>query len=284
MPCAGRAGSGPPGATCATGSPTSTTPSTRWPARAGAAATSPALAARRDARADRCASASARAPGWPRPAAGGPRAWRRVRWRPGSRAPSRATAPSAWAARRRTSACSPAGARRAATSSRPCRRRRCARRSPPRPHASAGARPAGATILLYHRVADAPDDGLGLRVSTAAFAEQVALLARTRRVVPLADIAAHAGDPRALAITFDDGYADNLAAADVLEAAGLPWTLFVSTVTSRSAGPFFWDEVGAGVRRRRARAAAPGAARRPARVAGDDARSARDAARRAPGP
>ena len=194
--------------------------------------------------ADRARALPHAAPGWPRPAAGGPRAWPAralATGLAGAVAGNRAERLGRAAENLGVLAGGARGAR--ATSSRPCRRRRCARRfRPARPRRRRAASP-GATILLYHRVADAPDDGLGLRVSTAAFAEQVALLARTRRVVPLAEIAAHAGDPRALAITFDDGYADNLAAADVLEAAGLPWTLFVSTGHVEERRAFFWDEV-----------------------------------------
>jgi peptidoglycan/xylan/chitin deacetylase (PgdA/CDA1 family) len=49
--------------------------------------------------------------------------------------------------------------------------------------------------------------------------------------------------PTDIAVTFDDGYADNLLAAEVLKARGLPWTLFVSTGHLDDGPPFWWDEV-----------------------------------------
>jgi peptidoglycan/xylan/chitin deacetylase (PgdA/CDA1 family) len=47
-----------------------------------------------------------------------------------------------------------------------------------------------------------------------------------------------------VAITFDDGYVDNLTyAAPLLEASSAPATVFVATGPVESQEPFFWDEV-----------------------------------------
>jgi peptidoglycan/xylan/chitin deacetylase (PgdA/CDA1 family) len=64
------------------------------------------------------------------------------------------------------------------------------------------------------------------------FREQAQFL-RRHSVMPLAEAAAALKrgkfPPSAAVITFDDGYANNLLAADILSEAKLPWTLFVST-------------------------------------------------------
>src|SRR5260370_18543501 len=81
-------------------------------------------------------------------------------------------------------------------------------------------------VLLFHRVTDAiPEDGL--TVSTARFRRICAMLAGRFRVVPLGEVfrILRSGQPmprRTLAVTFDDCYRDNLAAARVLAQFGLP--------------------------------------------------------------
>jgi peptidoglycan/xylan/chitin deacetylase (PgdA/CDA1 family) len=66
-----------------------------------------------------------------------------------------------------------------------------------------------------------------------AFAEIARFLRDNFNVLPLADISGVLRDPgrfrNAVFLMCDDGYANNLAAADVLAGFGLPWTLFVST-------------------------------------------------------
>lgn len=110
-----------------------------------------------------------------------------------------------------------------------------------------GAARPSAAILLYHRVADRRPDPLGLCVHPDRFEEQLAVLAQ-RQVIPLAELAAavRAGDvpAGALAVTFDDGYADNLhAALPRLRAAGIPATVFAATGHIEQGRGFFWDEV-----------------------------------------
>ena len=64
-------------------------------------------------------------------------------------------------------------------------------------------------------------------ISPARFEQQLEWLARTKRVVRLDETLTH-GPRRAIAITFDDGYRDNLTVAlPLLEKFNLPMTLFV---------------------------------------------------------
>ena len=93
----------------------------------------------------------------------------------------------------------------------------------------------GLRVLTYHRVNDVhPHDRLS--VSTRAFAAQMEALGESGRpVVALADaLAALRGDAAlpagVVALTFDDGYADNHAEAlPVLERFGFPAVFFVVT-------------------------------------------------------
>jgi len=93
----------------------------------------------------------------------------------------------------------------------------------------------GLRVLTYHRVNDAhPRDRLS--VPTRAFAAQMEALADSGRpVVALADaLPALRGEAvlpeRAVALTFDDGYADNHEAAlPVLDRHGFPAVFFLAT-------------------------------------------------------
>lgn len=103
-------------------------------------------------------------------------------------------------------------------------------------------------ILMYHRVADVRCDPWGLAVHPERFAEQMAVLARQRTPLPMdAFVARLQGGTlpaAAVAVTFDDGYADNLhAALPVLRAAGVPATLFVASAAIGSPHGFWWDEL-----------------------------------------
>jgi hypothetical protein len=98
-------------------------------------------------------------------------------------------------------------------------------------------------VLMYHRVADIVVDPWNLAVGPERFAEQIAVLARRREIVPLERIGERpAGKPLA-AITFDDGYVDVLThALPVLESHGAPATVFVTTGQMGSPREFWWDE------------------------------------------
>lgn len=103
-------------------------------------------------------------------------------------------------------------------------------------------------ILLYHRVAGPRFDPLLLDVSPANFDAQLAVLGRETDVLPLAEFERRrrAGTlpPRASAVTFDDGYADNLhAAAPALARHTVPATVFVASGMVGAVGEFWWDDV-----------------------------------------
>ena len=103
-------------------------------------------------------------------------------------------------------------------------------------------------ILMYHRIADAPIDPWSLAVSPTHFAEQLEVLRRTRHPLPLArfvrDLWAGTLPERAVAITFDDGYADNLfAGKQCLAAADVPAMVFLTTGYLGRPGEFWWDEL-----------------------------------------
>lgn len=100
--------------------------------------------------------------------------------------------------------------------------------------ASPGGRRGALIVLIYHRVLPVPDPLLADEPDAAAFAAQMDLVADLFRVLPLADAvdALERGTlpPRAAAITFDDGYANNLeVAAPILAARGLTASFFIAT-------------------------------------------------------
>lgn len=103
-------------------------------------------------------------------------------------------------------------------------------------------------ILLYHRVAVDRTDPWGLCVAPAHFEEQLRVLAQRARVMTLAaleaDIRAATLAPCSVAITFDDGYADNLwTAAALLDRYALPATVFVSSRYVEEEREYWWDEL-----------------------------------------
>ena len=112
-----------------------------------------------------------------------------------------------------------------------------------------GRRPPGGRtlILLYHRVADAETDPQLLCVAPRRFAEQLEVLRRRCRVLPLAEVCregVRADGPPTAVVTFDDGYADNLLnAKPILAAADVPATVFVATGKVGGAEEFWWDEL-----------------------------------------
>ena len=102
-------------------------------------------------------------------------------------------------------------------------------------------------ILLYHRIAAPRSDPLRLCVSPEHFRRHLEVLRRGYSPVALEELAAAraAGTipARAVAITFDDGYADNgRTAAPLLKAEGLRATVFVAG-TCLEGEPFFHDEL-----------------------------------------
>jgi peptidoglycan/xylan/chitin deacetylase (PgdA/CDA1 family) len=99
-------------------------------------------------------------------------------------------------------------------------------------------------VLVYHRVAAPGIDPLGLAVSPARLAADLELARKHRTPVALEDIALGRAPDDAVAVTFDDGYADVLIdGLPALERAGVPATVFVSTGHVDEGRPFWWDEL-----------------------------------------
>jgi peptidoglycan/xylan/chitin deacetylase (PgdA/CDA1 family) len=105
----------------------------------------------------------------------------------------------------------------------------------------------GGAILLYHRVTSLERDPQLLAVTPEHFSEHLAVLRRKANVMPLKKFPAaqESGFPScAVALTFDDGYADNyLEAKPILERYDMPATVFVVSGSVDSDREFWWDDV-----------------------------------------
>jgi peptidoglycan/xylan/chitin deacetylase (PgdA/CDA1 family) len=97
-------------------------------------------------------------------------------------------------------------------------------------------------VLLYHRVARLEHDPHELAVDPDRFAQHCDILRRRFDVVPLDSWQRRAA--RQVAITFDDGYADNaVEARDILEKAGLPATFFITVGPLGGSKEAWWDRL-----------------------------------------
>ncbi len=110
-------------------------------------------------------------------------------------------------------------------------------------------------ILSYHRVNDEGDPFFP-SLPTALFEQQMAFVARAYIVLPVEELAermARGALPRnALAITFDDGYLDNLThAAPILARHGLPATVFLATGVIGTGKPLWFDSLAIAFKRAR---------------------------------
>jgi peptidoglycan/xylan/chitin deacetylase (PgdA/CDA1 family) len=106
----------------------------------------------------------------------------------------------------------------------------------------------GGLILLYHRVAEVPTDPFKLCVTPEHFAEHLAVLSGEYQPMSLRKmrqtLESGQSPNRAIAVTFDDGYADNLwNAKPLLEAQDVPATVFVATGQLEEPREFWWDEL-----------------------------------------
>ena len=116
-------------------------------------------------------------------------------------------------------------------------------------------------IVEYHRIAptghprSAPGYGVEAGLAVDLFEAQLRFLLkhfRPVRAVNLATREAPLGGP-AFAVTFDDGYADNLTlAAPVLKRLGISATVFVTTDFIGSDRLFWWEQLGVMLRETRA--------------------------------
>jgi len=106
-----------------------------------------------------------------------------------------------------------------------------------------------ALVLLYHRVSDVAGDPQLLSVGTERFAQHMEYLSRHYPVLSVGSLAEMlaAGDDvpdQCVAVTFDDGYADNLLnAKPILERCRVPATVFVTAGHIDHNEEFWWDEL-----------------------------------------
>ena len=105
-----------------------------------------------------------------------------------------------------------------------------------------------AVVLVYHRIGTRGVDPWQLTIDPGRFAGQMETLARDWSPMSLGELVEgfrrRRLPERAVAVTFDDGYADNLeVAAPILLEHKITATLFVATDLIDSGGPLWWDEL-----------------------------------------
>jgi peptidoglycan/xylan/chitin deacetylase (PgdA/CDA1 family) len=106
----------------------------------------------------------------------------------------------------------------------------------------------GALILMYHRVTELTNDPHWVAVTPKRFAEQMDIIRRYCIPISLQELLKALQErkvpKRAVVITFDDGYADNLyEAAPLLERYDIPATVFVTTGQIGNPRESWWDEL-----------------------------------------
>ncbi|MGB7043843.1 MAG: polysaccharide deacetylase family protein [Methylocella sp.] len=117
------------------------------------------------------------------------------------------------------------------------------------PKSEHSAQPSNAVglILMYHRIGEFQSDPRGLAVSPRHFAEHLEVLRKHSQPQPLAQMVnaiQHQVLPwvKALAVTFDGGYADNFYnAAPLLNRYDVPATVFLTCGYIGGTGEFWWD-------------------------------------------
>jgi peptidoglycan/xylan/chitin deacetylase (PgdA/CDA1 family) len=103
-------------------------------------------------------------------------------------------------------------------------------------------------ILMYHAVMNVSTDPWGLRVRPRNFIEHMAVLRAHAFPMSLVDLhaALDAGKvpPRAVTVTFDDGYANNLHhALPAMQRYRVPGTVFVASGYIGAPQEYWWDEL-----------------------------------------
>lgn len=105
-----------------------------------------------------------------------------------------------------------------------------------------------AVILMYHRVTEATLDPWSLSVTPHKFAEHLEVIKKYTHPISLKELVKIYQDgkipDRAVAITFDDGYANNLhIAKPLLEQYDIPATVFITTGYIEKNREYWWDEL-----------------------------------------
>lgn len=101
-------------------------------------------------------------------------------------------------------------------------------------------------ILLYHRIATVSNDPLMLCVSEKCFEEHLIFLKKHYNIIKLTELSERLLQNKLVgneaAITFDDGYKDNLTnALPLLEKYNVPATIFITTSLLGKRASFKWD-------------------------------------------
>lgn len=105
-----------------------------------------------------------------------------------------------------------------------------------------------AIVLMYHRIANLESDVWDITVSPSNFEQHLQVIKKLKSVVPLHVLANEVKKKNirrnSVAVSFDDGYADNFTeACPLLEKYGIPATFFVSSINVGTANLFWWDEL-----------------------------------------
>jgi peptidoglycan/xylan/chitin deacetylase (PgdA/CDA1 family) len=106
----------------------------------------------------------------------------------------------------------------------------------------------GGIILMYHRVIDLPFDPYGICVSPENFAQHLEVIKSKYHPISLQQLVENLRqgkiEKRSVAVTFDDGYADNLEnAKPLLEKYEIPATVFITSGNLGKNREFWWDEL-----------------------------------------
>jgi peptidoglycan/xylan/chitin deacetylase (PgdA/CDA1 family)/SAM-dependent methyltransferase len=102
-------------------------------------------------------------------------------------------------------------------------------------------------VLLYHRIGDSRLDPFDLCVPDHLFRAQLEWLCNSCTVVSVSDVASRTTTrecSRTVALTFDDGYVDNLTtAAPLLKQFGVPAHFFVTAASAPDPRHYWWDQL-----------------------------------------
>jgi peptidoglycan/xylan/chitin deacetylase (PgdA/CDA1 family) len=101
---------------------------------------------------------------------------------------------------------------------------------------------------MYHRIAKPDSDIWKIAVDPVHFEQQIEFLRKKTTVLSVPELVEAVRNKtvksNTVAITFDDGYADNfLVAKPILDQYEVPATFFVTSKTIGSAAEFWWDEL-----------------------------------------
>lgn len=108
--------------------------------------------------------------------------------------------------------------------------------------------PHRACVLMYHRIAKPDADIWKIAVDPVHFEQQIQFLRKKTTVLSVPELVEAVRNKKVksntVAITFDDGYADNfLVAKPILDYYAVPATFFVASQTIGTTTEFWWDEL-----------------------------------------